>query len=137
MKSLVFLTSDYANISSDGKLNVMGVFNKIFCSSFPARHPSMHLVIKICLELGKSKGPYKLAVLLFDQDKDRKLILFENKFSFTDPDGGIMPEHTAVIGIRNLVFPEEGTYEFVLDVSGQQLGILPLEIRKLKEGLGE
>jgi hypothetical protein len=58
MKPLLFLAADYASVTGDGKLNVMGIFNDINAFNFPARHSSMHLIAKL--------GP-ELAVKLIDQ----------------------------------------------------------------------
>jgi hypothetical protein len=53
MKQLLFLAADYANITGDGKLNVMGIFNDIYSFNFPARHSSMHLVARLGAELSE------------------------------------------------------------------------------------
>jgi len=53
MKLTLFLAADYANITREGKLNVMGIFNDIYARTFPARHSSMHLVAKLGAELGE------------------------------------------------------------------------------------
>ena len=53
MKLTLLLAANYANITREGKLNAMGIFDDIFAKSFPARHPSMHLVVKLGAELGE------------------------------------------------------------------------------------
>ena len=50
MKLLLLMAADYANITGDGKLNVIGIFNDINAFNFPARHPSMHLVARLGAE---------------------------------------------------------------------------------------
>lgn len=40
-----FETCDYAMISQDGKLSVMGIFDRIFVRNLPAQHPSMCFVV--------------------------------------------------------------------------------------------
>ncbi len=42
MKLLLILAADYANITGDGKLNVMGIFRDINAYIFPTR---LHLCI--------------------------------------------------------------------------------------------
>ena len=69
MKTLVFLTADFANLTGDNKLNIMGVFNQIFAQKFPARHPQFHLVIKLGLELGEEPKDRKLTIYLVGEDQ--------------------------------------------------------------------
>jgi hypothetical protein len=40
-----FETCDYAMIAQDGKLSVIGIFDRIFVRSLPAQHPSMCFVV--------------------------------------------------------------------------------------------
>jgi hypothetical protein len=40
------LLADYANITADGKLNIMGVFGRMAATRIPATHPSLYLVAR-------------------------------------------------------------------------------------------
>ncbi len=40
-----FETCDYAMVAQDGKLSVIGIFDRIFVRSLPAQHPSMCFVV--------------------------------------------------------------------------------------------
>jgi len=40
-----FETCDYAMISQEGKLSIMGIFDRIFVRSLPVNHPSMCFVV--------------------------------------------------------------------------------------------
>jgi hypothetical protein len=40
-----FETCDYAMISQDGKLSIIGIFDRIFVRNLPAQHPSMCFVV--------------------------------------------------------------------------------------------
>jgi hypothetical protein len=68
MRLLLLLAADYANVTGDGKLNVMGIFNEIKASAFPARHPSMHLIVKLGADLGEYGERRDLFVKLLDAD---------------------------------------------------------------------
>jgi len=61
-----FLTADYANREQTGKLNVLGVFNRIFSHKFPAKHHRLYVVIRMHAELGE-----------FDTDHDLKVLFLE------------------------------------------------------------
>ncbi len=52
------LIADAANISEEGKLNVLGVFNRITARELPATHPQLTLVLKFvadAVEAGQTK----------------------------------------------------------------------------------
>src|SRR6188768_1928344 len=41
------LFADAANLSQEGKLNILGVFDALQVASFPAVHPRAHLVVHL------------------------------------------------------------------------------------------
>ncbi|HEX5437901.1 MAG TPA: hypothetical protein VFW98_12125 [Gemmatimonadaceae bacterium] len=41
------LFADAANVSQEGKLNVLGVFDSVHVAGFPAVHPRAHLVVRL------------------------------------------------------------------------------------------
>jgi hypothetical protein len=48
MMQVVFaLFADAANLSQEGKLNILGVFDALQVASFPAVHPRAHLVVHL------------------------------------------------------------------------------------------
>jgi hypothetical protein len=44
LKLKLFTLCDYANLSQDGKLSVMGIFDQIFINDTPSQHPRMFVV---------------------------------------------------------------------------------------------
>jgi hypothetical protein len=121
MKASVFLAADYANLSGDGKLNVMGIFNQILAPSFPARHSTFFLVAKLALELGESTSEeHDFQIKLVDEEGKEMEIGPPQKSKFPEPQQvGIMSEYTIILGIRDMIFPDPGLYKFVLLVDGQ------------------
>ena len=41
------LFADAANISQEGKLNILGVFDAVQCGTLPTIHPRAHLVVRL------------------------------------------------------------------------------------------
>ena len=130
MKTIVFLVADYANLSIDRKLNIMGIFNQIFATNFPAIHPSMHLVIEVGMEPDEDIGPHKITVYRMNESQTEKIKIFEREFKFPPRTGGLMPKHTAIVGLRQMGFIEPGTYEFLLHINDRFLDKLPLHLAK-------
>ncbi len=123
MRLLLLLAADYANVTGDGKLNVMGIFREINASSFPARHPSMHLVIILGAELGEYGQTRNLVVKLFDVDGN-ELMSLSGPVNIPTGEGGKKPEVNAILGIRDITFPKPGPYQFVVLVDKDYKGDL-------------
>lgn len=134
MKTLLFLTADYANITIDSKVNILGVFNQIFAAKFPARHPQFHLIIKLGLELGEEPTNRKMTVYLVGEDGNQeKIKIFEEVFGFSERTGGLVPEHTTILNLRDMIFPINGTYQFLLHIDDRFLDSLPLHLETRPE----
>ena len=115
MELLTILAADYANIAEGGKLNVMGIFRNIYAAKFPAKHASMHLVIKLGAELGEHGVSRKLTVILEDEDGKEKLKLSNDVTAPNLPDGQ-RPEINAIFQFQGIVFEKPGMYQFVVIV---------------------
>lgn len=132
MKTIVFLTADFANHSTDGKLNIMGVFNQISATKFPTVHPSMHLIIELGMEPGEDSGPHTMAVYRIDEAQTERITIFEHEFTFPPRKGGLMPKHTAIVGLRQVGFVAPGTYEFLLHINGHYFDKVPLYLEQIE-----
>ena len=134
MRTLIFLTADYANITQDKKLNVMGIFNQIWSKSFPAKHSTFHLIIKLCLELGEEPNREReIEIKLINEDATWERPLGPPR-NFKFPEEripGFTPEFNLILGVRDMVFPEPGIYQFVVLVDGEQKGMCTLGLVKI------
>jgi hypothetical protein len=64
----VAVLADAANISAQGKLNILGAFERIVAQGFPALHPSMALVLRLKLGYEDGRGLHTLRVTFRDED---------------------------------------------------------------------
>ena len=63
------LLADYAIISRDGKLSVLGIFDEINLATIPGVMPTpMNLVVSITGEASEVGNSFDLELLLWDQD---------------------------------------------------------------------
>jgi hypothetical protein len=131
MKIDLFLTADYANITGDGKLNVMGIFREIHASTFPARHSSMHLVLRLTAELGEYGVTRDLFIKLLTADGS-EVMSFSGKINVPMGKGGIIPQVNVIIELKDLVFPQPGSYQFIVLVDKDYKGDLPLYVYKIE-----
>jgi hypothetical protein len=113
------LIADDANISQEGKLNVLGAFDRIAATNFPMIHPKMVFVFRLEAEYGDAGQAIPVRVRLVDEDGQ---ILFEAGGEIVAPavdPGDFATTHQlfSLVGIR---FPQPGTYKFIIT-----LGDLP------------
>ncbi len=130
MKLLLLLAADYANVTSDGKLNVMGVFREINALNFPARHPSMHLVVKLGAELGEYGETRNLIVKLLDVDGN-EIMSLSGPTNIPKGEGGRRPEVNAILELKDIVFPKPGPYQFIVLVDKDFKGDLTIYANKI------
>jgi hypothetical protein len=131
MKTLLFLTADYANLTLDNKVNILGIFNQVFASRFPTLVSQFHLVAKVGLEPGEEPKNRKLTLYLVGEDANaEKIKIFEETFDFPERLGGLDPEHAMIIAMQGMVFPKQGTYQFLLHVDDRWQASLSLYLRE-------
>ncbi|MGA2505101.1 MAG: hypothetical protein ABSG01_13505 [Anaerolineales bacterium] len=131
MKTLLFLTADYANLTLDNKVNILGIFNQVFAMGFPTLVPQFHLVAKVGLEPGEEPNNRKLTLYLVGEDANAaKVKIFEQTFNFPERLGGLDPEHAIIIALQGMVFPKKGTYQFLLHLDDRFLASLSLYLRE-------
>src|SRR5689334_20607964 len=121
MQLVIMALADYANVTVDKKLNIMGIFSIIFASSFPARHPSLYLVIQLSPELGELDQNKALMVKLVDSDHS-ELNSFSVPFKIEKDHEGNRPDTNVILQLTDIVFPSTGTYNFVAELDGDFLG---------------
>lgn len=134
MRATVLL-ADYANLTGDGKLNVMGVFRQINAVRFPCRHLSMYLVIKLTAGLmDELKGEHVLVTHLVDADGT---VLHELEMPFEFPEGssvrdsGLRPEVNFLFQIANLEFFSPGDYVWHVLVEDENVGRFEFYLNEL------
>ena len=131
MKTLLFLTADFANLTQDNKVNILGIFNQVFAPRFPALLPQYHLIAKVGLEPGEEPKNRKLTLYLVGEDANvAKVKIFEETFDFPERSGGLDPEHAVIMTMQGMVFPKQGTYQFLLHIDDRWLASLSLYLRE-------
>jgi hypothetical protein len=136
MRLILLLAADYANITRDGKLNVMGILNKINAVNFPARHSSMHLIVKLAAELGEYGETRDLSVRLLDPDGG-EILRMASPIKVPKSGAGRAPEVNAILELKDVVFPKPGPYQFVVLVDKDYKGDLAIDVNELAADEGQ
>jgi hypothetical protein len=124
------LLADAATVDAAGKLNILGIFDRISASKFPAQHPHISLVLRLSASLTEAGG-HKVAIVLADPDGGEVLRL--------DGDIHVGPGSAAaggrvrvpqVVNMERIVFPRPGRYAFDVSVDGEHQVSVPLFLHK-------
>ena len=124
------LLADYANVSRENKLNVMGVFNRIWANEFPATHPEMQLVFR--LEAGPAeRGQDKnIEVKLLDADGNTIQHL-KGAVSLPKESRELVIQIDQILKLANVVFEKAGAYRFDILVNGETKRVVEFAVERL------
>lgn len=112
------LLADYANVTREGKLNVMGVFSLINAPALPWVHPQMQLVLE--LEAGPAEWDTQKDIEIKLLDADANSILTAGG-SIKVPRGksGRPVRIHSIMTFGNVKFDAEGDYIFAILIGGE------------------
>ena len=131
------LIADAANISDDGKLNILGVFNRISVRELPATHPQLTLVLKFVADAVEAGQTKRLQIFLSDPDGQRLLTL-EAEIEVPGPkDPGKPVELVMPQTIVGLTFERSGPHAFDVLINGEPKARVPADVVLIREDEGE
>jgi hypothetical protein len=118
--------ADAANVSQEGKLNILGIFDTIWAREFPFRHAAMVFVLRVKADFTE-EGTHQLEVRLVDADGEQ---LFKAEGPIQVPSGapGRPVKPHVIMGLSGASFNRAGDYSFELVIDGQHLKSVPLYI---------
>ena len=109
---------DAANVSREGKLNLLGIFNSIHAAEFPCTHPHLALVLRVEARLGE-EGTYPLEIRLVDED-GQQLFHINGQLSLQGAEPGRPMTAQTIMDINNLQLPRSGTFAFEVFLDGRR-----------------
>ncbi len=118
--------ADAANQEAGGKLNVLGIFDRVTPEKYPYLHPQLFLVVTLTAdpaEFGKKK---EFEISLIDPDA-RILTTMKASGVVPRPDSGTKATMQIVLQMVNTPFPAPGPYAFSVLVNGDRKASIPLE----------
>ena len=121
------ILADYANVTREGKLNVLGIFDTIHARQFPCKHVHMHLVMQFSAALTEQAKTRDLAVVLIDPD-GRQLMRCEGKVQLRTQQGGAGLRCTQILQLLNTTFTGPGDHEIHIMLDGQRADTVPLRV---------
>lgn len=130
------LLADAATVDASGKLNVLGVFDRIQAREFPARHGRISLVLRFSAATGDA-GSHEVAIRLRGPE-DEELLRLDGRMEVGGgprpfPDGARMPQ---VLNLDGITFPKPGLFSFDISVDGRKIHSVPLHLEEAGSAAG-
>ena len=123
--------ADAANVSTDGKLNVAGIFNRIRTNALPAQHPLMVAAVQI--EIGAADfGREAQAGLRIVAPDGETSTPFSTKNKLPVGRAGDPTIWNIIFRLPNVRLAKAGTYEFCVIVDDATLATIPLTVTRVE-----
>lgn len=120
------LLADAATIDASGKLNILGIFDRITAKSFPAQHSRITLVLRFAAGLQEA-GSHEMEIRLKDP-AGGEVVRLNGSMQLgpgtSDSGAGVKVPH--ILNLDGMVFPEPGMYIFDVLVDGEHHVSIPL-----------
>lgn len=119
--------ADYANVSREGKLNIMGIFDRIFARQLPGQFPPMQVVVRLDAHFAEMGREHTIQIQLQDPDGE---IVFDISGNFTPMGGqaGEVAPLNHIISLGNLPLRKAGGHSVVIWVDGDLKKEVPLKV---------
>lgn len=133
MRIQIAALADYASISEGNKLNIMGIFAKLYAETVPVRHNEMQLVVQMIFEPPEAGEKH---VKIYLEDIDGHLVLQLDGQFVVPPSQDHEPiSINQILRLQGIVFPAYGSYEFKIDVDGETKLLSPVNVLPLPHNL--
>jgi hypothetical protein len=135
MKIPMAFLADEANVSQEGKLNVLGIFDRIASGAFPTVHPRMVFAFRVQAEFTDSGKPFAVRVRLIDEDGG---VLFDANGEMVAPEvqPGEFSTANQVFTLVGVQFPQPGNFKFVINLGELPPHETPFAVVQAEMGAG-
>lgn len=122
---------DYTTVSQEGKLSILGIFERIYARQFPARHRKMELAMQIRCSRADIGHERDVQVHLVDQDGH---VIVQSQGNIGIPADVQHPPTINIVQIfEDVEFPAPGPYSFNIYLSGRQVAALSLDLVQIQD----
>lgn len=129
MQVTLAILADCANITREGKLNILGIFDRMQAQSFPYTHPQMQLVMRFEADIVESGKTKKVEIQLMDADGKRLFVLGGEMALGQGRPGELISSHH-ILTLNMLKFERPDDYEFKILVNEELKAEIPLKVVK-------
>ncbi len=130
MEVTLAVLADYANVSQDGKLNIMGIFQEVNPPVLPFALPQMYLVVSFEAGPAEFDSTKNIRIALLDNDGNEMLALEGQAQVPRPPRPGSRAYINQVIGLNGVSFERSGDYAFSILIGGETRGTAALHVNE-------
>ena len=122
------LFADAANLSQEGKLNILGVFDALQVAGFPAVHPRAHLVVHL-KGTQHDVGTHSLS-LRWVNPQGNELWESTGGVEVGPPPASAVEMDLPIIAQIDLPMDGPGGYSLRIALDGESLAMVPVHVRQ-------
>ena len=130
MNVTMAVLADGANLSQEGKLNILGIFDALNAESFPTVHPEMKLVVQFEAGIAEVGKVHQVEIQLMDSD-GRKPFVVNGQVVVGDVKPGTVFKTNSILNIRGVTFEKPGDFVFNILVNGEVKKQVPLKVMEV------
>jgi hypothetical protein len=121
------LFADGANLSQEGKLNILGVFDAMQVATFPSVHPRAHLVVRLKgtrADIGQHRVAFS-----WKNSEGNELWTSNGQLDIGAPPPAVTEIDLPLIAPIDLPLDRAGTYTMSILIDGEKQGELRVHVR--------
>jgi len=120
--------ADAANKTDTGKLNILGIFDRITLGpQFPAASPTFVIIVRVVLHPSELKRKHQLLFRLADED-GKEIAKVQTDFEVGSKQPSPRPARVPIILGVQVTFPAPGEYACDILLDGRWETSMPLEV---------
>lgn len=121
------LFADAANLSQEGKLNILGVFDALQVAALPAIHPRAHLVVHL-KGTGADMGSHTVSFRWLSPS-GQELWTSQGDLNVGAPPPGVLEMDLPLIAQLDLPMDAVGSYSMAIAIDGQHTMDVGVQVR--------
>lgn len=127
MRVTLAVLADYANVTREGKLNILGIFDAIHSRSFPMIHNQMQLIMRFEADISEKGRQKQIEVRLIDEDGNQ-LMMLNGQLKIGEVKAGELFHTNQILTLQNVKFEKPGNYRFDIFVDNHHEREIPLKV---------
>ena len=131
MEVTLAVLADFASTSREGKLNIMGIFDQINPTAFPAGLPLMHLVISYEASPAEYDSDKQIKVTLIDSDGNQIFTAEQTIRVNRPPMPGARATMNQIFALAGVRFDKAGDYQFSVLINDDQKRSVSLRVNEI------
>jgi hypothetical protein len=133
LKPRLAALADYASVSFDGKLSIMGIVAEVHASAMPFQLPPMYLVFSLEAEPEEYGEEYRIHVILrYENGEGGQILDVKGALQVPRPERPGRVITNQLIALGGLTLEHAGTYTFSVSVGGEEEVVaVPLDVQFL------